>query len=165
MSAARLFRLSPDGKQAIVRFLPEETQMLRDLGVRLRMLLTIEDSTNQTASLFPPAYGDDFMRQVEYDRTARGNLSDSHVAALDEMLHLLDCRHADAEQINSFIRAVNQLRLVAARKLEITADTSEEDFPENHPERADYVAFQYLALLQQEALEILMKLEPFDEAD
>ena len=163
MSRSRLFRVSADGKQADVRFLPEEAQLLRDLGIRLRMLLTIQDDTNQTAALFPPAYGDDFMRQVEYDRTSRGELSDSHVQAIDAMLHMLDCERADADQVDAFARAVNQLRLVAAQKLQITAETDDDDFPEDHEDHHLYMAFHYLAVLQREALEILMKLQPFEE--
>lgn len=162
MTQDRIFEPNKDGS-ATVSFDEDVSDLIRQVADHVRTLLTEGDESGQTRSLFPPAYGDDWARQVEFDRLVRQDLSSSHLAAIDMLLQLLETDHANAEEIEIFMKAMNQIRLVVANRLDITDETQDNDFAPSHPMYDTWQIYQFLGAVQHDALEALIELDPFPE--
>ena len=122
-----------------------ERDLLEGLTRQLRDLLR-SDSTALTR-LFPPAYGDDRERNEGYAALAGAELLEGREASLSLVTETLRAERIDEEQLEAWMRSLNDLRLVLGTVLDVTEDTE----PDPEDERAPmFAVYEYLgALLHQ----------------
>jgi Domain of unknown function (DUF2017) len=133
----------PKGERALLRALPEQ----------LRELLTSGDATTDAAlgRLFPPATRDDDAMNAEYERLTRGDLLNERLVAVDTMERTLDADRLSEEELLAWLSAINDLRLVLGVRLDVTEDTTVEDFstlPDDDPAVQMYTVYSYLTFLE-----------------
>jgi hypothetical protein len=150
----RPIRRNKDGSYS-VKLTDDERQLLRELPGELVKILESGEDDRSMYRLFPRAYESDLGRQVEYDRLMRDDLQARHVEALRLLEQTAEAKELSEEQIDSWVRALNQLRLVLGTRLDLTDDTTEEDFDVDGPTAGAYALYSYLTDLQSHAVEAM----------
>jgi hypothetical protein len=145
------------GKSFEVKLGAEERVALRDLCKQLRELLLQESPSSDpgVARLFPPAYPDDLLQNLDYERTAGNDLLAQRLAAIDIVAGSIDAKRLTEEQLLAWLSATNDLRLVMGTRLEITEETTEEDFAGDEAAEQTYGLYSYLTWLVAEFVEAL----------
>lgn len=136
-----------------VRLPAGERELLRTLPEQLRTVLTLRDASSDPAlrRLFPPPTLDDTEMNAEYERLTRGDLVAERLASLETMERTLDARRLTDEELVAWLAAINDLRLVLGVRLDVTEDTSVEDFaslPDDDPRVQMYAVYSYLTFLE-----------------
>jgi hypothetical protein len=132
----------------------DEREVLRGLPAQLRQLLEEESPSSDAAMarLYPPAYPDDPLRNLEYEMAAGDELTKQRLAAIDVMERSVDAERLTEDELTAWIGVVNDLRLVLGTRLEITEETREQDFPEGDPRRSAFALYAYLTYLVDEGV-------------
>jgi Domain of unknown function (DUF2017) len=128
-----------------------ERALLAALAPQLRELLTDPDQPG-LRRLFPPAYGDDqdAEHEEEYRRLMQEDLVARHEAALEVLEETANANELNPEQMEGWMRALNQLRLVIGTRLDVT---EEDDLAATEdPDRQVYYLLGYLQECVVEAL-------------
>jgi hypothetical protein len=127
----------------------EERAALRDLCQQLRQLLVKESPSSDpgVARLFPPAYPDDLLQNLDYERTAGNDLLAQRLAAIDTVADSIDAKRLTEEQLLAWLSAANDLRLVLGTRLGITEETTDTDFAEDEAAEQTYRLYNYLTWL------------------
>lgn len=107
-----------------VRLRDEERELLRRLADELRGIVET-GSDPSLARLFPPAYEDE-AESAEFDRLTRGSLVDGKLAAAETLAATADADHLTHAEIEAWLGALNDLRLVLGTRLGVSEDTYEE---------------------------------------
>jgi hypothetical protein len=125
---------------------------LRTLCSELRRLLVNENPATDSAiaRLFPPAYPEDPLRNLDYEQGAGNDLLAGRLAALDTVTDTLDASRLTQQQLLAWLGAINDLRLVLGTRLDVTEETTEETFAAD--ERAGPMYEQYMFLTWLEDL-------------
>lgn len=128
---------------------PKERDILRELPDQLRTMLENEDPTSDPAMarLYPPAYEDDPIRNLEYERLAGDDLTRQRLSSISAMEGSIDADRLTEEQILSWLGVLNDLRLVLGTRLEITEEMTEDDFAPNDPRASTFALYAYLTWL------------------
>lgn len=156
----RPFKRQKDGSYA-VRLTDDERRLIAGLPGELVKLIESGEDDRSMFRLFPRAYENDLGRQVEYDRLMRDDLQARHVEALQLLEQSAEAKELSEEQADAWIRGLNQLRLVLGTRLDLTDDTTAEDFPPDAPTASAYALYQYLTDLQLNMVEAMS--EAFEE--
>jgi Domain of unknown function (DUF2017) len=132
-----------------LRLSPDERTILRGLPDQLRNLIENEDPTSDPAMarLYPPAYEDDPIRNLEFERMAGDDLTSQRLSSIDAMEGSIDADLLSEEQLLSWLGVLNDLRLVLGTRLEITEETTEEDFAAGDPRASTFSLYGYLTWL------------------
>jgi Domain of unknown function (DUF2017) len=132
-----------------LRLDPKERDILRGLPDQLRSLIENEDPTSDPAMarLYPPAYEDDPIRNLEFERMAGDDLTSQRLASIAAMEGSLDADRLTEEQVLSWLSVLNDLRLVLGTRLEITEETTEGDFAPDDPRASTFALYAYLTWL------------------
>jgi hypothetical protein len=131
--------------------------LLMELCRQSRALLEAEDPSSDpaVARLFPPAYEDDPLRNLEFETNLGGAPRTGKLEALDTVERTANASALTADELLAWIGVVNDLRLVLGTRIEITEEATEEDFPPEDPRHASYLVYQFLGSLLQEMLEAM----------
>jgi hypothetical protein len=142
--------LARDADGFALRLSEGERDLLRGLCGQLRDLLRDADPVGDPAiaRLFPPAYPDDPLRNLDFERTAGGELLAGRLAAVDVVETTVDADHLSEEEVLAWLGSVNSLRLVLGTRLGLTEETTETDYPEGHADRDAYGMYLYLTWLE-----------------
>ena len=124
----------------------EERELLRRLCARLAD--EVEGEAGGLARLFPAAYTDDEEAAAEYDRLVRPALAEGKVAALRRTVDTAGEERLDEETMQSWLGALNDLRLVLGTRLGVT----EEDY-ESFPAEPLMAIYAWLTWLEGEVVE------------
>ena len=132
-----------------LRLTPDERTILRGLPDQLRNLIENEDPTSDPAMarLYPPAYEDDPIRNLEFERMAGDDLTSQRLSSISAMEGSIDADLLSEEQLLSWLGVLNDLRLVLGTRLEITEETTEEDFAADDPRASTFALYGYLTWL------------------
>jgi hypothetical protein len=132
----------------------DERDVLRGLPAQLRQLLEEESPSSDpaVARLYPPAYEDDPIRNLEYEMVAGDDLTKQRLAAVETMERTIDAERLDEDELTAWIAVANDLRLVLGTRLEITEATREGDFPPEDPRAGAFALYAYLTFLVDEAV-------------
>lgn len=127
----------------------KERDVLRELPDQLRSLIENEDPTSDPAMarLYPPAYEDDPIRNLEYERLAGDDLTSQRLSSIGAMEGSIDADRLTEEQLLSWLSVLNDLRLVLGTRLEITEETTEDDFAPDDPRAPTFALYAYLTWL------------------
>ena len=148
---SRSFRRTRQGAFE-VRLGPVERDILRSLPPQLRDVLVGEEDP-ALERLFPSAYPDDPGREGEYRRLVHDQLLAARLDAIDTLESTVDADRLDEEQLLTWMRVVNDLRLLLGTRLEVTEDPSERELPPTDPRRPAFELYGWLSWLEQEMVE------------
>lgn len=139
-----------------LRIPAEERDLLRSLGPQMRATLTEGDQGDEALErLFPVAYPDDEDRQTEYRLLVHDELLASHLGALAVLEQTADADRLDSDQLSSWMRALNEIRLVLGTRLGVTEEGDERPVDRRDPRGPAFVVYDYLTYLQGEIIEAL----------
>jgi hypothetical protein len=136
------FKRQRDGSYS-VELGDDERQMLGNLIGQLRELLTTDSPA--LVRLFPPPYGDDEERNQGYAVLAGAELIERRLAALDTVESTLHADSLTQEQLEAWMRSVNDIRLVLGTILDV-----DEDRPPPDPDSDEapmYGAYEFFGLI------------------
>jgi hypothetical protein len=149
---ARIQRLRGGGVR--LRLPADERALLRELPRQLRSLLDEAPDDPSLERLFPPAY-DDAEDEAEYRRLMGAELLDGRRRALRVLEETLDEERLTAEQAESWLTALNDLRLVLGTRLGVTDETLLDGLRPGDPNAAGLALYAYLSWLQEQLVEAL----------
>jgi len=127
----------------------KERDVLRALPGQLRQLLEDEDPSSDPAMarLYPPAYLDDPIRNLEFERLAGDDLTSQRLQAIERVEATADAERLSEDDVLAWLGVLNDLRLVLGTRLEITEETTESDFPPGDPRASAFALYAYLTWL------------------
>jgi Domain of unknown function (DUF2017) len=104
--------------------------------------------------LFPPAH-DDAEQQEEYHDLVHGQLLDGRKNALRTFERTLDAQTLTAQDADSWLRVLNDMRLILGTRLDVTEETMLADLDPNDPDAQQYAVYGYLSWLQEQLVAAL----------
>jgi Domain of unknown function (DUF2017) len=144
------FKRRKDGSFA-VELSEVDRKLLGDLVAQLRTLLTTDSPA--LTRLFPPAYGDDAERSAGYAALAGSELVERRLAALTEVEETIDATTLTEDELATWMRSVNGLRLVLGTILDVDEDHI---LPDPQDESAPlHATYEYLGYLLERMVEAL----------
>ena len=161
-------RVEPSFRKEGKRFAVALSTRMRDLLVELcqqsRALLEAEDPSSDpaVARLFPPAYENDPLRNLEFETTLGSAPKTGKLEAIDTMERTAHASSLSEEELLAWVGVINDLRLVLGTRIDITEEATDEDFPPDDPRHDTYRVYQMLGWLLQEMLEALGAPDPSD---
>jgi hypothetical protein len=152
VAGRRLLRRTRGGYE--LRLTDTERDLLRRLLGDLRTLLMAENTASDpaVARLFPPAYPDDLLENLDYERGAGHGLLADRLRGLDDAVAALDAEHPAEDQLMALLRSINDLRIVYGVKLDVTEETGPGDFDDER-ERATFDLYMWLGWIVQHLVE------------
>jgi hypothetical protein len=133
--------------------LPEhERELLRGIAVSIRDRLTAEDDDPVLRRLFPPAYTDP-EREAEYRDLTRSQLITGRERALELLETTVNRDSLSPEEADSWLRALNDMRLVLGTALDVEEDLDWEAIDAANPRAPEYAMYGYLSWIQEQLVE------------
>ncbi|MGH3023266.1 MAG: DUF2017 family protein, partial [Gaiellaceae bacterium] len=133
-----------------LRLSDAERELLRSLPAQLRALLAEEPGDPGLRRLFPPAYERDKEGEAEYRRLTADELLEGRQAALRLVEETAGRDRLTAEELDAWLRALNDLRLVLGTRLDVTEETYATDIEPEDPRAHELSVFGYLSWLQEQ---------------
>jgi hypothetical protein len=152
---ARPFRRR--GGRFLVSLGAEERELLADLCRQSRELLQAEDPSSDpaVARLFPGAYKDDPLRSLEFEQAVGETPKNGKLEALATLERTADQPELTEDEILQWMGALNDMRLVLGTRIDITEESTEDDYPEGDPNRDAFGVYVYLTWLEDGILRAL----------
>lgn len=134
-----------------------ERKVIRQLAGQHRELLTAETPSSDpaVARLFPSAYPDDPLRSLEFEEATAGVLMDGRLAAAATLESTAGSDALTEEQLLQWLAVVNDLRLVLGIRLDVTEESTEEDFASDGDRSDAFDLYRFLTWLEAEMIEVL----------
>jgi hypothetical protein len=142
-----MFNIGDDERQLVVRMLNELGQLLLD-----------ESGDPRLIRMFPPAYhlADDAEADAEYQRLMRDDLVASRLAGIATVNLAMETPGPVSEEaMNSFVQAINGLRLVLGTMLDVGEDHDPDDVDEDDPLVGEHHLYNFLSWLLDWAVRAL----------
>jgi len=158
------WRVRPNGRGGFDLRLPtEERSLLAGLPSHLEHALSQMDDGPTGVSeplrrLFPPAYPTDAGAEDAYVSKAREDLIAHHRESLGVLARTAGAKRLSDAELQSWLNALNDLRLVFGSSLGISEETAE--FDESDPRYSDWVCYLYLSFLEGEVVDALSESLP-----
>jgi hypothetical protein len=146
MQEERLVEPAPGGGVTIV--LPDvERELLQQLRAELVALLETEPDDPSLERLSPPAY-EDKRADREYKKLMGDELLSGRRRALDVLEATAGQEQLSAEEAESWLTALNDLRLVLGTRLDVQEDTFDDGLDMRDPRAPELAVYSYLTWLQ-----------------
>ncbi|HJQ72427.1 MAG TPA: DUF2017 family protein [Actinomycetota bacterium] len=131
--------------------------LLVELCQQSRALLAAEDPSSDpaVARLFPPAYEDDPLRNLEFETNLGAAPRTGKLDAIDTVERTAHATALTEDEFLAWVGVVNDLRLVLGTRIDITEEATEEDFRQDDPRHDTFRVYQFLGYLLQEMLEAM----------
>ena len=143
--------IEPDGEGGFhLRLSDGERELLRDLPGELREILDSEQDDPSLRRLFPPAYERDDEAEDEYRRLMADELLEGRRAALRLVQETAGRERLSAEELDAWLRALNDLRLVLGTRLDVTEETYVTELDPAHPQAYELSVYGYRSWLQEQ---------------
>jgi hypothetical protein len=143
-----------EGGEVRLRLSPDERRLLAGLVQELRALLDGAPGDPSLRRLFPPAYDEEDDERAYRDLMA-GELLDGRRAALDLVAETVERDRLSAVEAESWLRALNDLRLVLGTRLDVQQDTFAEEPDYDDPRGQALAVYAYLSWLQEQLVAAL----------
>jgi hypothetical protein len=136
---------------------PEERTLLRSLPASMRLALSEGTPADDPAlaRLNPKAYADDEELEREYRELVGDELNTGRMAALDTLEATADAPTLDEPELQAWMRAINDARLLLGSRLGVTEDRTERAIPDDHHDAQAHAVYDYLSWLEEEVVEAL----------
>jgi hypothetical protein len=145
------------GARFTVALSEDEREMLAELCRQSRALLEAEDPSSDpaVARLFPPAYQDDPLQNLEFE-TALGNAPrNGKLDAIATVERTVRASDVSEDELLDWMKVVNDARLVLGTRIEITEQATQRDYPADHPDHDSFGVYVYLTWLEDRILRAL----------
>jgi ribosomal protein S6 len=142
-----------------VRLSEPEQMVVKSLLAQLRTLLKVEGGAGELTEdsgirrLFPTAYPQREDLEAEYVGMVRDELLAQRLAAIDRVEETIVLPSLDEEQLATWLRTLNDLRLVLGTRLDVSEDMGPID-PED-PDAPALAAYEYLGWLLENTVQAL----------
>jgi Domain of unknown function (DUF2017) len=143
------------GGQFRLRLPDDERELLELLCAELRERVGEERDHPDLRRLFPPAHADDPEAEDAYRRLVRSQLDVGRERAIATMQATLTSDTLTLDEAESWLRVLNDLRLVLGTRLDVTEEMSW-DLDPSDPATAELAVYAYLSWLQEQLVEALM---------
>jgi len=143
-----------DGGGVELRLSRDERSLLAGLVAELRALLDGGPGDPSLRRLFPPAY-DDEEDERAYRDLMGGELLDGRRAALELIADTVDRDRLSAVEADTWLRALNDLRLVLGTRLDVQEDTFATEPDLSDPRGHALAVYAYLSWIQEQLIEAL----------
>jgi len=142
-----------------VRLSEPEQLLLKSLLAQLRTLLKLEGGGQITEDsgvrrLFPTAYPGRDDLEAEYQGMVHDDLLAQRLAAIDQVEDTIVLPSLDEEELGTWLRTFNDLRLVLGTRLDVSEDDSGPIDPDA-PEAPARAAYEYLGWLLESTVNAL----------
>jgi hypothetical protein len=145
-------RIERRGDGARLRLPEGERQLLRELAAELDERLADEADADDLRRLFPPAYETAPEDEAEFRRLQRSELLDGHRQALRVIEETIERDHLSGQELDAWLTALNELRLVLGTRLDITEESYGQWPDPRDPGARERALYLYLSALQEEAV-------------
>jgi hypothetical protein len=149
--AKRMVRRTHDGTFQL-RISDDERELISSLAGQLRDLLVSEE-TDGLERLFPPGYANDPDREQEYQVLTHDELLTKRLASIDIVEETVHQKVLTEDQLNAWMGAVNDLRLVLGTRLDVSEDM--DDIALDDPRAGAFAVYHYLTHLLAEIVQAL----------
>jgi hypothetical protein len=147
-------QIEGDGAGGVrLRFHEGEVLLLRELLDELEGLLEDPDDP-ALRRLFPQAH-DDPESEEQYRSLVRDQLLGGRSKAIAVVRDTLGEETLGPDEADTWLRALNDLRLVLGTRLDVTEDLDYENLDLNEPRGRDLAIYGYLTWLQEQFVEAL----------
>lgn len=137
------FRRNGDGSFSIT--IPQqERQLLEQLIPQMREL--IEGHDQLTWRLFPNPYPKHEKAADDYAEMIGNDLEDKHLHSLKTVEETLTATRLEEEQMQSWMHAINDLRIVIGTRLKVDEDTEIDDYADD-TEQSLFLTYSYLGIM------------------
>jgi Domain of unknown function (DUF2017) len=136
-----------------VRLSPDERDLLRRLTAELEELLRDEPDDPSLRRLTPPAYEDDDAGEREFRSIMGAELDTRRRGSLRHLEETADRDRLDADELDGWLTALNDLRLVLGTRLDVTEDQFADGFDPLAPNAHGLAVYAFLTWLQEAAVE------------
>jgi uncharacterized protein DUF2017 len=136
----------------IVRLGPEERDLLRRLTAELEELLAAEPEDPSLRRLRPSAYDDEDVER-EYRALTGSELESTRQGNLRALQETAGRERLDAADLDRWLAALNDLRLVLGTRLDVTEDQFADGFDPSAPHAYELAVYAFLTWLQEAAVE------------
>ena len=143
-----------DGGGIELRLSRDERSLLAGLVAELRALLDGGPGDPSLRRLFPPAYDDEDDERAYRDLMG-GELLDGRRAALELIADTVDRDRLTAEEADTWLRALNDLRLVLGTRLDVQEDTFATEPDLSDPRGNALAVYAYLSWIQEQLISAL----------
>jgi hypothetical protein len=143
-----------DGGGVELRLSRDERSLLAGLVAELRALLDGGPGDPSLRRLFPPAYDDEDDERAYRDLMG-GELLDGRRAALELIADTVDRDRLTAEEADTWLRALNDLRLVLGTRLDVQEDTFATEPDLSDPRGNALAVYAYLSWIQEQLISAL----------
>ena len=140
-----------------VRLAPQEREALATFVAQLRTLLTSQDPSSDpaVARLFPAAVPDDVMANLEYEQRHGPDLLLGKLEALDTVESTVGRNELTEDEVLAWLGSLNSIRLVVGTRLDLTEDSTEQDFAQDELAAGLFEMYRYLTWLEGWIIEAL----------
>jgi Domain of unknown function (DUF2017) len=135
----------------------DERAMLAELCWQSRALLEAEDPSTDpaVARLFPPAYQDDPLQNLEFESALGDTPRNGKLDAIATVERTARATELSEDELLDWMKVVNDARLVLGTRIEITEQATQRDFPPDHPDHESFGVYVYLTWLEDRILRAL----------
>jgi hypothetical protein len=136
-----------------VRLSADERDLLRRLTGELEDLLAAEPEDPSLRRLHPHAYEDDDEGDSEFRSLMGTELDSRRRENLRVLEETAEREQLDAAELESWLIALNDLRLVLGTRLDVSEDAFAAGFDPNAPRAYELAVYAFLTWLQEAAVE------------
>jgi Domain of unknown function (DUF2017) len=140
-----------------LRLSDAERVLLRDLPQQLLEALAAVPDDPSLRRLRPAAYENDADAEDEYRRLTADGLAESRSEALRTIADTAERDRLTAEELDAWLRALTDLRLVLGTRLDVTEATYAQEIDPRDPQAYELSVFAYLSWLQEAAVEAALQ--------
>jgi hypothetical protein len=137
-----------------LRIPARERELLRTLAAELGSRLEDDTGAPELVRLFPPAYAEDPEDEREYRTLMQAELLGGKQETLRVFAASLDEDALTEDDLDAWLRVLNDLRLVLGTRLDVTETTFVEGLDPRDPDAPDLALYSYLSWLQEQAVEV-----------
>jgi hypothetical protein len=130
-----------------------ERTLLRSLPAELAEHIGADADDPSLRRLFPPAYEGDDEGEAEYRGLVGDELVEGRLAALRVVEETADRDRLSAAELDAWLRALTDLRLVLGTRLDVTEETYVQALDPAGPQAYELSVFTYLSWLQEQLVE------------
>ena len=135
-----------------VRLSAEERDLLRRLTAELDALLREDPDDPSLRRLTPPAYEDDDAGEREFRSLMSGELDARRRESLRRLEETAGHDRLSADELEGWLTALNDLRLVLGTRLDVTEDQFADGFDPLGPNAHGLAVYAFLTWLQEAAV-------------
>ncbi len=147
-------RIEREGEGVALRLPANEQTLVRSLAADLVETLGEAPADPSLRRLSPPAY-DDEADERGYREIMGAELLDGRLQALELLAATAGNERLSAEEAESWLRALNDLRLFLGTRLDVQENSLLDRIDSDDPDAAGLAVYAYLSWLQEQLVEAL----------